>query len=305
MKWRILNPAEGEEETEHWGDTHYCRALARSLRRLGHETQIDSFNHWRNECASDLSLVIRGRNRCMVPIGGVKLLWIISHPAEVTIEECNDFDWILVASREHAAQLREKTDRPVTTLFQAVDSERFRPPEHDELKARRDLIFVGNTRSTARESVLWAVASGFPLKVWGRGWAKWIDARFTMSEYLDNDLLPALYAGAKATLNDHWPDMRRLGYVNNRVFEALACGLPVVSDYQPALFDLFGDAVLQYATRKQFLNCMDQLYLDYPRVLARVEKVISLIPEQHSFEIRARELCRVVSKLKEEHPSRF
>ena len=37
--------------------------------------------------------------------------------------------------------------------------------------------------------------------------------------------------------------------INNRVFDALACGTPIISDYFPALKDTFGDMVF-YAVKE-------------------------------------------------------
>jgi hypothetical protein len=50
-----------------------------------------------------------------------------------------------------------------------------------------------------------------------------------VSDYFPNEELGELYSRSRATLNDHWADMRAYGFVNNRIFDALACGLPVIS----------------------------------------------------------------------------
>ena len=38
------------------------------------------------------------------------------------------------------------------------------------------------------------------------------------------------YRNARVVLNDHWPDMRDKGFVSNRIFDVLACGVPLISD---------------------------------------------------------------------------
>ena len=42
------------------------------------------------------------------------------------------------------------------------------------------------------------------------------------------------------------PDMLEYQFINNRIFDALACGLPVISDRCRELEEIFPDAVLYY-----------------------------------------------------------
>jgi spore maturation protein CgeB len=105
-----------------------------------------------------------------------------------------------------------------------------------------------------------------------------------------------LYSGARATFNDHWPDMRKWGFVNNRIFDALACGLPVISDYHQALEHLFGDAVLLYRNRREFDDCIERLLLGYPAVLERALQAGGRVRREHSFEVRAGRLLETVSR---------
>jgi len=51
-----------------------------------------------------------------------------------------------------------------------------------------------------------------------------------VSDYIPNEELPAVYASVGVLLNDHWQTMRERGFVSNRLFDALACGTPVISN---------------------------------------------------------------------------
>jgi spore maturation protein CgeB len=290
VKWLIKNPAPLDVRLKKWGDFHFGRYLTKWLGRLGHEVDTDYYGQWGSAKTAEVVLVLRGRYPCRRRKGGFGVLWIISHPEEVTLEECASYDLIFTASHQHAAWLGSRLDVPVHPLLQCVDTEDFHPHERPDGHPRTDIIFVGNTREERRDCVVWAVESGLDVKVWGRGWERWIDRRFIKADYIANEDLPRIYSGAKVTFNDHWPDMRRCGFVNNRVFEALACGLPVISDYHPAVRDLFSDAVLCYENRKEFSDCIERVLLEYPRVLARVSESIGLMDEKHSFRNRASEL---------------
>ena len=296
MKWLIKNPAPAGARMKMWGDYHFGRHLSKQLEELGQEVQSDYHGKWKGERRADVTLVLRGKHPCREGLSGLKVLWIISHPETVSREECAGYDLVFAASARHAGQLALQLGVPVAPLLQCADTGHFKATKKPADRPRADFVFVGNTRSAKRDCVLWAVEEGVDLKVWGRGWEGWIDERFVVAEHIDNQEVPGLYSGAKAVFNDHWPDMRRFGYVNNRIFEALACGVPVISDHQDELEELFGGAVLSYKNRGQFRECIERLLLAYPKVMERVGEVVPLIREQHSFSSRAQSLIEAVRR---------
>ena len=55
-----------------------------------------------------------------------------------------------------------------------------------------------------------------------------------------------MYSSVGVLLNDHWQSMHEWGFVSNRLFDALACETPVISDDLPEIAELFDGAVLTY-----------------------------------------------------------
>jgi len=294
VKWIIKNPAPFDGRMKKWGDYHFGRSLSKWLQRSGHTVDTHYYGQWGCQAEADVTLVLRGRHRRHGRTSGLRVMWIISHPDDVTLEECAGFDLVFTASAQHAEWLDSRLDAPVYPLLQCVDSENFKPAQPKTGSARSNFVFVGNTRDTRRESVLWAVEAGLPIKVWGRGWESWIEKRFIVADYLPNQNLAALYSRAKVTFNDHWPDMSKWGFVNNRIFDALACGLPVLSDHHKAIEDLFGEAVLYFNDQREFSGCIDKLLLQYPLCLEKAQAAIEGVRKKHSFESRAKDLVRIV-----------
>jgi len=295
LDWRIENPAPAGAAGERWGDTHFARGLRRGLESAGVQARIDFHPSWGASEAGDVVLVLRGRHRWQPAQGsGFRLLWIISHPDLVTPDECADYHLVVAGSQRHADWLRERTRVPVVWLGQCTDADRFHPPLGDQSAARSEFIFVGNRRGVRREIVYWALEAGLPLKIWGKGWSGRVPATHIAGDYLSNEDLPDLYRRAKVTLDDHWPDMRRWGYVNNRIFDALACGLPVISEHHRELQRLFPELVMTCATREQFLGCVETLMFEYPLRVAGAAAAAAVVCREHSFEVRARELVRLV-----------
>lgn len=277
-----------EEVLEHWGDTHYARSLAASLRDRGFSTRTQLRSQW-NEPGShnvDAAIHLRGLGRCTPNPRHVNILWIISHPDEVTVDECDDYDVVFVASELLADRLRGATTAEVVYLPQATDARRFRPTAPDPALAH-DVLFVGNSRNTQRHGVAWAAAVELPLTVYGSGWEGRIPPALVRDTYYPNEDLGRLYASAKVVLNDHWPDMARMGFVSNRVFDVLGAGGVVVSDPVPGMEELFGDLVPTYSSAAELDDLVTSLLADEPRRREIGRRGAALVADHHTMDQRA------------------
>lgn len=301
MKWVIKNPAPLDSRLHKWGDYHFGRSLAQHLSRRGETVTTHYDAEWDRDEECDVVLVLRGKHP-FTPWRGqhsqaVRLLWNISHPDDVSDDECASYDLVAVASRSRAHELDTRVAPPVVALHQCTDL----TDAADERvggEVRHGFIFVGNTRVTMRPGVLWAIEYGLPLRIWGRGWDRWRQTRErVVADYYPNEHLGQLYRRARATINDHWSDMKAYGFINNRVLDALACGLPVVSDWHEELARLFPDEVAYYRDKREFEECMERLLLDYPGAQAWAASATERVRRSFTFEQRAGELIELASGL--------
>lgn len=300
MKWVLKCPAPSDTRQRKWGDFHVARSLTKYLRRAGMQVETHYDPNWHQADDADVVLVLRGKYDHPVTQrapGARHVMWNISHPASVTMEEYATYDLVFIASDRHARDVARRVDVPCLPLLQATDPEEFFPPEQHG--SRSDFIFVGNTRDELRPAVAWAADYGLPLKIWGRGWEDLFDdpAMVVRGAYIPNEELGDRYRSARATLNDHWPDMRAYGFVNNRVFDSIACGLPVISDRHPELMELGLAGVLSYDGYTEFEACLEELLLDYPRLLAAAAVGSAVVRDRFSFQACADEMIARVSSL--------
>ena len=301
--WVIKCPAPEDDSKIRWGDYPFALTLKRELEKRGVYVTVDTREDWGCESGADVVLVLRGclnyrpdrRNtKCLY------IMWNISHPDMVTKEEYELYDVVCVGSRYYADKLKEELSVPVLPLLQCTDTELFYPSEKEPADYKWDYIFIGNSRGVARSCVMWAIEDHLSLRMWGSGWNTILKDHMDLFEapFIENSQIPDLYRSAKVTLNDHWDDMREKQFVNNRIFDALACGLPVISDVCDELREIFPDAVLYYSNQEEFRDCVRQIETDYEEIKRRVLQQQRLIKEQFSFAARAEELLQIAEKYK-------
>ena len=278
-----------------WGDTHFASALASALTTLGMPTKVHILPEWDLQANQSVDVVIhiRGLTNYTPKPSNLNVLWLVSHPSDVTRSECEKYDLVLVASRMYAERLAEQISVPVVFMPQATDHRRFQPvdPRKD---LQTDLLFLGNSRNQLRPAVEWAVARDLPLTVYGGGWDGRIPARYLKADLFPNEQLANLYASSKVVLNDHWPDMRDNGFVSNRIFDVLASGGIVVSDPVAGLEELFADLVPTYSSPDDLERVVRDIMNDTARRAKIKEEGQTLVAKEHVFTRRAEQILELI-----------
>lgn len=298
--WIIKTAIPNNDYGKLWGDYYFALSLKKNLEKLNVFVLIDNKENLYEGLDNDVTLVLRGNNYYIPDrrTNNAKyILWNISHPSEVSIEEYNMYDIVCVGSIKYADILKTKIDVPVYPLLQCTDTDIFYP-DNNKKRKKYDYIFVGNTRGIKRECVDWALDNNVDISVWGKGWEKCFDNYndFLVSDHILNDNLPNLYNSSKVTFNDHWQDMKDYNFINNRIFDALACGLPIISDYVSELEELFGDVILIYKNEKEFIECINKVNKDYKSIRKKILDKGALIRKKYSFEARAKELLEIAER---------
>jgi spore maturation protein CgeB len=157
-----------------------------------------------------------------------------------------------------------------------------------DTRHEHDVVVVAKSRDVYRGSVRAAIAAGVRPAIYGSGWEQFVDRSLIVSDYVANDELAAVYSSAGVVLNDHWDDMRSNGFVSNRIFDALACVAPVISDDMPEIRELFGDTVLTYRDG-ELRALVDCTLADRDAATRRAERGRKIVVAGHTFDHRARQ----------------
>ncbi len=278
-----------------WGDDYFGRSLVSALEREGCTVEQEFWPDWVSEPQDGVVIVLRGLRAWTPPESGFRILWIMSHPTQVTTEELAGYDLVLVASRLHAKILAERTDVPVEVAMQCTDHQLFTPPEssiEQQARTREGVVYVANTRGIRRDMGQFLIETEQPAAVYGRGWGYYSLDDCVRQEHVPNTELPEIYRAARIGLNDHWLDMRALGYVNNRLLDSLACGLPTITDDVPAVRELFGDALLYAGSASEFSEALEYSETHYASLLERVARKWSELGGDYTFARRAAEIVQ-------------
>ncbi len=208
--------------------------------------------------------------------------------------------------------LRERLGaRRVEPLYGWVDPELYRPTAGED-RFRGDLSYLGTysaDRQAGVDELFLAPARLAPARrfvIGGTqypadfGWRPnvWFVQHVAPAEH------PAFYGASRLTLNVTRRAMAAMGWCpSGRLFEAAACGTPVVSDVWPGLERFFqpGDELLVARGREDVLAALDAGDEELRRVAARArERTLA----EHTAAHRARELLAILGARSRLHEHR-
>lgn len=291
LRWAIDTAATPGRWGDLWGDTHFANSLAGALRRLGQQVTVDrrDTRDRPDRAQDDVILVLRGLPIDAPKPGPVRLLWVISHPDEVTADEARRYDAVFAASPAWASERGREWGVPIAPLLQCTDVELCHPGRAGDPDGG-GVLFIGNARRGAHRPIVDWAAAVTEVDIVGTGWEHTEHAGRLLATSVPNAEVGARYASAAVVLNDHWADMRRAGFVSNRLFDAVACGARVLSDPIDGAEALFGGSVVTCGSPGEVRTALsadpDSVWPQRSDRLAVAERVRA----EHSFDRRAEAL---------------
>jgi spore maturation protein CgeB len=194
--------------------------------------------------------------------------------------------------------------RRAEALYCSVDPDRY--VHAPDSVARWDMGYLGtysDDRQPALEELLLEPARRLPERrfvVAGPMYPDGIDwpPNVERIAHLPPNRHAAFYNAQRFTLNVTRADMRRMGWSPSvRLFEAAACGTPIVSDDWPGLTDIFPDraAILIARDSDDVVRILTAMPEDRRRAVGQAARARVL--RWHSGRARARHLARIIEEL--------
>lgn len=276
-------------EKAHWGDFHFARGLAQAVEAHSEgrwRARVDTRDLWDTPPEpNQVDLVLRG-HKVYDPRGSTPcLMWHI-YPGKPPLyqDEIDLMDHLFVASQVVADRYQ------ASYLPQAFDSAIMYPAEIDA--PRNGIVFVGNnhfSRGKLRPIVQMAHDAQVPIRIWGRHWEETPALKDVIAPVIENDSLGELYRGAKIVLCDHNKGMARAGFLSNRIFDALACGAPVICD-QIDVPKRLAPFVKIASTPEEFAKAVEEIEGESETMKADRQAFALEIAEDESFSARAKHI---------------
>lgn len=193
--------------------------------------------------------------------------------------------------------------RKVAPLYGTVDTGTYQPGKRDA-HFESDLSYLGtyaSDRQSALEELFVKPAKRCPAKKFVIGGAQYPE-QFPWTEnmwfvrHVPPREHPAFYSSSRLTLNVTRAAMAEMGYCpSGRLFEAAACGTPVISDWWDGLDSFFepGEEILLAETADE----VEEALMQDPQELQKVARAArSRVLSEHTAERRCHELVQLLEE---------
>ncbi len=291
----IKMPVPNKESAHNWGDYHFAKSLKKEFERQKIRTRIQFLKDWEHPSSFSFNnvLVLRGLSKYIPRPFQNTMMWNISHPDKVSLEEYKSYNHVFIASKKWTEYLQSEGLNNVSTLLQCTDPEVFKIPKNSE-RVENELLFVGNSRGVYRKVIKDLLPTKYDLSIYGNGWNGLVDNIYIKGEHIDNKELYKYYGGAKILLNDHWDDMREKGFISNRIFDALACGATLITDEVDETDILKEEWVHIYKSKRELTKLIKNVILNEANDIKRKRIKRAFVLNNHTFAVRSKNILKLM-----------
>jgi glycosyltransferase involved in cell wall biosynthesis len=284
-----------------WGDYYTAAELGVAAAALGWRvTYLAEHDGADTPIPDDLDLAVVLTDRWDVrrfPVGTLLCAWVRNWTERwLTRPWLDRYDILLASSIKSARLLLAETGRPVEMFPLATNPRRFAPTPASS-SPMFDWVFTGNRWGEPR-----AIEPALVQRrhergaIYGRGWSSVKRLRGLLQGPLDYDRLPWAYGSAKVVLDDTAEPTLDYDAVNARVFDAVACGVPVLTNCARGAHELFDDEFPTWASAGELRQQLDGLLASPARRTELGDRYRQIVLARHTYEHRARRLRRVVAE---------
>ncbi len=286
-------------QSDGWGDWYTAHELGDALVQKGWQITYAERkdDHW-YDLPADLDYLITLMDPFdarRVPTDVVTVAWIRNW-TERWLERpwFNRIDLLLVSSGISGDLIAARTGRPSIPFPLATNPARFFPPPRNVREL--DYVFTGNRWGVERdiERAL-RPRDGEQVAIYGRGWEDSPLAPFANGTAAYEELRK-VYGWAKLVIDDTAAPTLPIGAVNARVFDALACGAPVITNCGSGVRELFDTEFPVWSSQASLRAQLDALLEDGDRRRELGRRYRRTVLNHHTYAHRADRLVEILEE---------
>lgn len=204
----------------------------------------------------------------------------------------SDYNLVFAPSRTAQDYINRNSDKTSHLLPLATNPEKFNNniPMNSEFIC--DYCFTGNYWNDPRDIIEMLEPEKIPYKfnLYGKNWEKISRFRKYYHGFVKYNKLPEVYSSTKIVIDDANRVTKDYGSVNSRVFDALACGVLVITNGERGAEEIFNGKLPVY-TSKEELNYLLVHYLDDEEMrIDKIKDLQNIVLEKHTYLNRAETL---------------
>lgn len=280
-----------------WGDYHTAVELGEAAAALGWSVDYLEQRGPARRLADDVDVVVvltDGWDVSGFPASTLLFAWVRNWTERwLTRPWLDRYDVLLASSISSARILQAATGRTVELFPLATNPRRFAPPRGGTGQPALDWVFSGNRWGERRE-IEPALQRRDRGAIYGRGWGDVKALRELAKGPLAYDSLPEAYGSARVVLDDTATPALAYDAVNARVFDALACGVPVLTNCRSGVRELFDDDFPTWSSPEELRGGLERLLAAPARRTELASRYRETVLAKHTYEHRARRLRRLV-----------
>jgi spore maturation protein CgeB len=223
--------------------------------------------------------------------GGIRTaLWFPDHVANIgrQLMLLAPYDALFFKEPHVVEHLRANLGLPVYYLPEACN-----PRWHRPLIAAGTepyLVTAGNMYPSRVKLLERLIAKGIPLKLYGSGFPRWLGEtsvrRAHTGRYIFREEKARVFRSAVGVLNTLHP--AEIAGVNVRLFEAAGCGAAVITEFRPAVSELFavGEEVLAFHDFDELVDQATRLLNESGLTAALGDAATQRAHRDHTYELR-------------------
>jgi spore maturation protein CgeB len=149
-----------------------------------------------------------------------------------------------------------------------------------------------------RHAVRWVIETEQDIDLYGKGWELFVKDHRFKGHHIFNEVLPEFYARFRVVLCDHWEDMGRYGYLSNRVFDVMTCGLWLAVDEVAHLKGILLGGYSLFRTKEELRDVLNQKRFG---TQAERKNLATWVAKNHTFKQRAETIAGRIEMLLSHH----